>query len=290
MASNPVELLNRIVMGPPLYYRSSAPSSVEVQYISMISGLLQHDPNKRFTFEQLYDHPYFKDLRNEFEQTESLPPVMSLPSTPTSDPSLTVEDVVQKNRQLFNMESIISKENPNCITYPNLKLDFNSLPCDSLAVDTCLRATKKLEQCYFVAESAFVLQQQGHHSEAFSTYLISCSPIKKVLDSLKKPNPSQREQALSQFTSELFCEIVHRFELVRSEYLKSVPESTKTPENLLNYTLNLTNEAVNPLDRQNRFLRALNILEFIKEEGMMPTDRSFFDDLVHQLQQRCTKN
>ncbi|KAF0972122.1 hypothetical protein FDP41_009818 [Naegleria fowleri] len=68
MAVNQMDLLNQIRARPPPYPNN--PTVYPPLVIDLIKGLLQADPNVRFTFEQFYNHPYLVALRKEFGDNE----------------------------------------------------------------------------------------------------------------------------------------------------------------------------------------------------------------------------
>jgi len=91
-ANNIIELQKFIANGPPsklFKYGDKSENSIT----HLLLGLLQSDPSKRFSFEQFYNHPYIKGIREEFGDTEELsqPPATATP-TPTISENLEPQD------------------------------------------------------------------------------------------------------------------------------------------------------------------------------------------------------
>ncbi|KAL9643285.1 hypothetical protein ABK040_014741 [Willaertia magna] len=125
LAANTMDLQNQIRTAPPLY--PSDGSTVSLEVVSLLKGLLQAEPSNRFTFEAFYNHPYMKQLREEYGDVEEFVQNVN-PPIPISNQPNEEEEVM--NEHLPNIEEDKNNydEEKNTIVEEDVTVEEDEMP------------------------------------------------------------------------------------------------------------------------------------------------------------------
>lgn len=290
IANNIPELMAKYKQ--PLSYPSNCCSK---EGLDVMKGLLQVDPNKRFDFDEFYNHPYVQ---------------MALAENPPLNPEYDDDELDKKYvmvdfREIDDFELAseyrkalsITTTDSGTINFPSMIFDFSDLKCRNEDRKTILQVEEKAKQAWAIAEFAMLLSKTYHkHLESIAVYNKSVELLYNTFQEAKTGVKSERMYAVLYWIRQRFVEFLDKAQEVanKSSSLLSQVSQKVNPELLLyNYGMKLAYDAGvdEYLDTTSNcilmYTRAKYIFEYLSSsDRIQPSDKQILVKYANLIEKR----